>query len=176
MRGSKLLKRDLSRGISEKPIRRTREGSGEWMGADKNSSWRRWRLQQDEHSFQHTSPTHYPSWSSPRSHWSVLDLGTNSQHHILENATEHKTRASLTYTSQADEHHQSDQSLLVKTGDFQRTALTQVRPVNHTGRTNPSQKALKHQTGLPIFKTTQTRNCSNTGQQRTHPNTHSSKT
>jgi hypothetical protein len=34
---------------------------GEWMGADKNSSRRRWRLQQDEHDFQHTSPTHYPS-------------------------------------------------------------------------------------------------------------------
>jgi hypothetical protein len=44
---------------------------GEWMGADKNSSRRRWRLQQDEHGFQHTSPTHYPSWPSPRSHWSA---------------------------------------------------------------------------------------------------------
>jgi hypothetical protein len=30
-----------------------------WMGADKNSSRRRWRLQQDEHGPQHTSPTHY---------------------------------------------------------------------------------------------------------------------
>jgi hypothetical protein len=41
------------------------------MGADTNSSRRRWRLQQDEHSFQHTSPTHYPSWPSPHSHWSA---------------------------------------------------------------------------------------------------------
>jgi hypothetical protein len=41
------------------------------MGADKNSSRRRWGLQQDEHGFQHTSPTHYPSWPSPRSHWSA---------------------------------------------------------------------------------------------------------
>jgi hypothetical protein len=41
------------------------------MGADKNSSRRRWRLQQDEHGFQHTSPTHYPSWPSPHSHWSA---------------------------------------------------------------------------------------------------------
>jgi hypothetical protein len=41
------------------------------MGADKNSSRWRWRLQQDEHSFQHTSPTQYPSWPSPRSHWSA---------------------------------------------------------------------------------------------------------
>jgi hypothetical protein len=39
------------------------------MGADKNSSRRRWRLLQDEHGFQHTSLTHYPSWPSPRSHW-----------------------------------------------------------------------------------------------------------
>jgi hypothetical protein len=44
---------------------------GGWMGADKNSSRRRWRLQQDEHSFQHTSPIHYPSWPSPHGHWSA---------------------------------------------------------------------------------------------------------
>jgi hypothetical protein len=41
------------------------------MGADKKSSRRRWRLQQDEHGFQHTSPTQHPSCSSPRSHWSA---------------------------------------------------------------------------------------------------------
>jgi hypothetical protein len=41
------------------------------MGADKTSSRRRWRLQQDEHDFQHTSPTHYPRWPSPHSHWSA---------------------------------------------------------------------------------------------------------
>jgi hypothetical protein len=41
------------------------------MGADKNSSGRRWRLQQDEHGFRHTFPTHYTSWPSPRSHWSA---------------------------------------------------------------------------------------------------------
>jgi hypothetical protein len=44
------------------------------MGADKNSSRRRWRLQQDEHNFQHTSPTHYPSWPSPHNHWSATGL------------------------------------------------------------------------------------------------------
>jgi hypothetical protein len=66
----------------------------------------------------------------------LLALGTNSQPHRPENAAEHKTRASLTYTGQADEHHRSDQSLLVKPGDFHRTALhrssrcnTPVRPV-----------------------------------------------
>jgi hypothetical protein len=59
----------------------------------------------------------------------LLDLGTNSQPHKPENAAEHKTRASLTYTGQAGEHHRSDRSLLVKLGDFHRTALTPVRPV-----------------------------------------------
>jgi hypothetical protein len=41
------------------------------MGVDKISSRRRWRLQQDEHGFQNTSPTQYPSWPSARSHWSA---------------------------------------------------------------------------------------------------------
>jgi hypothetical protein len=102
----------------------------------------------------------------------LLDLGTNSQPHRPENAAEHKTRASLTYTGQDGEHHRSDWSLLVKPGDFHRL----VRSVQHTSQTDPSQKALKHQTGLPSSKLTQTRNSSNTGGQRTHPNVHPSKT
>jgi hypothetical protein len=53
----------------------------------------------------------------------LLDLGTNSQPHRPENAAEHITRASLTYTSQAGEHHRSDRSLLVKPGDFHIIAL-----------------------------------------------------
>jgi hypothetical protein len=44
----------------------------------------------------------------------LLDLGTNSKPHRPENAAEHKTRASPTYTGQAGEHHRSDWSLLVK--------------------------------------------------------------
>jgi hypothetical protein len=60
----------------EGPIRRTREGG--WMGADKNSSRRGCRLQQDERGFQHTTPTHYPSWPSPRSHWG--DTRPRNQH------------------------------------------------------------------------------------------------
>jgi hypothetical protein len=40
----------------------------------------------------------------------LLDLGTNSQPQRPENAAEHKTRASLTYTGQAGEHHLSDRS------------------------------------------------------------------
>jgi hypothetical protein len=47
--------------------------------------------------------------------------------------------------------------------------------VQHIGQTGPSQKAPKHQTGLPSSKQTQTRNSSNTGRQRTHPNVHPSK-
>jgi hypothetical protein len=106
----------------------------------------------------------------------LLHLGTNSQPHRPENAAEHKTRVSLTYIGQDGEHHWSDRSLLVKTCDFHRTALTPVRPVQHTGQTGPRQRAPKHQTGLPSSKTTRTRNSSNTGQQRTHPNVHPSKT
>jgi hypothetical protein len=51
---------------------------------------------------------------------------------------------------------------------------TPVRPMQHTGQTDLSQKAPKHQTGLPSSKLIQTRNSSNTGQQRTHPNVHPS--
>jgi hypothetical protein len=53
----------------------------------------------------------------------LLDLGTNSQPHRPENAAEHKTRASLTYTGQAGENHRSDRSLQVKPGDFHITDL-----------------------------------------------------
>jgi hypothetical protein len=48
--------------------------------------------------------------------------------------------------------------------------------VQHTDQTGPSQKAPKHQTGLPSSKLTQTRNNNNTRRQRTHPNIHPSKT
>jgi hypothetical protein len=92
------------------------------MGADKNSSRRRWKLQQDEHSFQHKSPTHYPSCPSPRSHWSAT--GPRNQHTTFrpENAAEHQTSSPLTNTGQTGEHHRSDWSLLVKLGDFHRKA------------------------------------------------------
>jgi hypothetical protein len=52
----------------------------------------------------------------------LLDLGTNFQPYRPENAVEHNTRASLTYTGQVGEYHRSDRSLLVKPGDFHRTA------------------------------------------------------
>jgi hypothetical protein len=57
----------------------------------------------------------------------LLDLGTNYQPYRPENAAEHNPRALLTYTSQAGEHHRSNRSLLVKPGDFHRTAPTPVR-------------------------------------------------
>jgi hypothetical protein len=39
------------------------------MGVDKNSSRRRYRLQQDEHDFQHTSPTQLLSYGPPWAHY-----------------------------------------------------------------------------------------------------------
>jgi hypothetical protein len=95
----------------------------------------------------------------------LLDLGTNSRPHRSENTGEHKTQASLTYTGQA-----------VSTWRLPQKSSTLVKPVQHTGQTSPSQKAPKHQTGLPSSKLTQTRNSSNTGQWRTHLNIHLSKT
>jgi hypothetical protein len=88
----------------------------------------------------------------------LLGLGTNSQPHRPENAAEHKTRASLTYTSLAGEHHQSYRSLLVKPGDFHRTTRhrsgwcnTPVRPVQARKPQNTKQayrapKRPKHET------------------------------
>jgi hypothetical protein len=49
------------------------------MRADKNSCRRWWKLQQDEHDFQHTSPTHYPNWPTHVATGVPLDLGTNTQ-------------------------------------------------------------------------------------------------
>jgi hypothetical protein len=92
------------------------------MGDDKNSSRRRWKLQQGEHGFQHTSPTHYTNWPSPRSHWSAT--APRNQHTTFrpENAAEHQTSSPLTNTGKTGEHHRSDRSRLVKLGDFHRKA------------------------------------------------------
>jgi hypothetical protein len=84
---------------------------GEWMGADKNSSRWRSKLQQDERCFQHTSLTHYPSWPSPRSHWSAT--GPRSQH-----------------TQPSDSSTQRDTKPRVN-------RPTPVRPVRTTGQTGP---------------------------------------
>jgi hypothetical protein len=49
------------------------------MGADKNSSRRRWKLQQDERGFQHTSQTHYQVGQAHVATGVPLDLGTITQ-------------------------------------------------------------------------------------------------
>jgi hypothetical protein len=74
---------------------------GEWMGADKNSSRRRWRIQHDEHGFQHTSLTHYPSWPRPRSHWSATD----PRNQLPNSQTRERSR---TQTSNLTDLHRSD--------------------------------------------------------------------
>jgi hypothetical protein len=81
------------------------------MGADKNSSRMRWKLLQDEHNFQHTSPTHYPSWPSPRSYWSAT--GPRNQHtHPSDPRTQRNTKPRV-------------------------FRPTPVRPVSTTGQTGP---------------------------------------
>jgi hypothetical protein len=112
----------------------------------------------------------------------LLNLGTNFQPHRPENAAEHQNSSPLTNTGQTGEHHRSDWSLLVELGDFHRMAPhrsgrcnTPVRLVQHTGQTSLSQKAPKHQKGLPSSKLTQTRNSRYIRQQRTNPNVHPSK-
>jgi hypothetical protein len=145
------------------------------MGADQNSSRRRWKLQQGEHGFQHTSPTHYPSWPSPRSHWSATRPRNQHTTFRPENASEHQTSSPLTNTGQTGEHHRSDWSLLVKLGDFHRKAPHRSDRCNTPVRPVSARKPPKHQIGQPSSKPTQTRNSSNTGQQRTHPDVHSSK-
>jgi hypothetical protein len=148
---------------------------GEWMGADKNSSRRRWRLQQDVHGFQHTSPTHYLSWPSPRSHWSA-----NEPRNQLPTSPTRERSGTLNLES--TDRHRSDRWAppvrpvpAGETWQLPQKGSTPVRPVQHTGPTGLSPKAPKHQTGLPSSKLTQTRNSCNTGQQQTHPNVHPSK-
>jgi hypothetical protein len=70
----------------------------------------------------------------------LLVLGTNNQSHRPKNAAEHKTRALLTYTGQAREHHRSDRSLLVKLGDFHRIALHRSGRCNAPVRPVPARK------------------------------------
>jgi hypothetical protein len=65
------------------------------MGADKNSSRMRWGLQQDEHVFQHMSPTHYPSWPSPRSHRSAT--GPRSQQTTFRAKTHQHAQRKLSW-------------------------------------------------------------------------------
>jgi hypothetical protein len=113
------------------------------MGAYKNSSRRRWKLQQDEQGFQHTSPTHYPSWPSPRSHWSAT--GPSNQHTSLPTR-----ERSGTPNPEFTNPHRSDRRAPpvrpVPAGETEQLSLsgsTLVKPVRHAGQTDHSLKAPK---------------------------------
>jgi hypothetical protein len=73
--------------VGEGPIRRTREGGSEWepikilLEGDE-------KLQQDEHGFQHTSPTHYQGCQAHVATGVPLDLGTNTPPSNPRNAAE----------------------------------------------------------------------------------------
>jgi hypothetical protein len=105
----------------------------EWMGADKNSSRRRWILQQDEHGFQHTSPTHYPSWPSPRSHWSA----TEPRNQLPTSQT--RERSGTPKLESTDQHgldRWAPPERPVPAGETWRlpqNGSSPVRPVQHTG-------------------------------------------
>jgi hypothetical protein len=105
----------------------------------------------------------------------LLALGTNNQLHGTENAAECQPRALLTYTGQDGEHHQSDRScwwnLEISIEQLSHQSGRCSSPVKHVQARKPQ----IYQTGLPSSKLTRTRNSSNTGQQRTHPNVHLSK-
>jgi hypothetical protein len=58
---------------------------GIWMGADKNSSRRRWTLQQDKHNNQARHRLNYPSWSRSCSHW--ISTGPRNQHTTFRTKT-----------------------------------------------------------------------------------------
>jgi hypothetical protein len=114
----------------------------------------------------------YLSWSRPRSHWSATGPRKQQPPSQSRERSGTGTRALLTYTGQDGEHHQSDWSLLAKPENFHR------RPLHRSGRCSSpvrpiqARKSQIYQTGLPSSKLTQTRNSSNTGQQRTHLDVH----
>jgi hypothetical protein len=113
------------------------------MGADKNSSRWRSKLQQDERGFQHTSPTHYPSWPSPRSHWSAT--GPRNQHtQPTDSRTQRNTKPQVYKPTPVKPV--SPPVTPVPAGEIEQLSLsgsTPVRPVEHTGQTDRSLKAPK---------------------------------
>jgi hypothetical protein len=115
------------------------------MGANKNSSLMRWKLQQDEHGFQHTSPTHYPSWSSPRSHWSATRPRNQHTTFRLENAAEHQTSSLLTNTCQTGPSLKAPKSPNRPTNlqTDQNSKQPQHRTTTNSPRCSPEQKPTK---------------------------------
>jgi hypothetical protein len=122
---SKMWYSQMQKLVYERPKRWTREGGSEWEsikillekdgGSNKMNMASNTRLRLTTQVGQDHAATGV-----------LLALGTNNQPHKPENTAEHKPRALLTYTGQAGEHHRSDRSLLVKPGDFHRTAPTPV--------------------------------------------------
>jgi hypothetical protein len=68
----------------------------------------------------------------------LLNLGTNFPPHRPKNAAEHQTSSPLTNTGQTGEHHRSDQSLLVKLGNFHRKAP------HRSNRCNPPDRPVSY--------------------------------
>jgi hypothetical protein len=156
------------------PKRRTK--GGEWIDTDKNFFLKEIETPTRWTRLQHTSPTHYPSWPRPRNHWSASGPRNQQPTSRTRERSGAPTQASLTYTGQAGEHHRSDRSLLVK------PETSTGRPLHRSGRCSSPVRPVQarkppiYQTGLPSSKLSQTRNISNTGQHRTHPDAHPSKT
>jgi hypothetical protein len=114
----------------------------------------------------------YPSWPGPRNHWSATDPLNQQPPSWTRERSGTTTRAPLTYTGLAGEQYRSDWSLLAKPGNFHR------RPLHWSGRCSSLVRPIQArkpqilQTGQPNSILTQTRNNSNTGQQRTQSDVH----
>jgi hypothetical protein len=97
------------------------------MRADKNSSRRRWKLQQDEHGNQARLRLNYPSWSRPRSHWSATGPRNQQLNHTPQ--THNQKQSSLLSVS-----HRSDRWLLSV------RPMAPVRLVDSVGQASGKQK------------------------------------
>jgi hypothetical protein len=106
------------------------------MGADKNSSRWRSKLQLDERGFRHTSSTYYQDWPSPRSHWSAT--GPRNQHtQPTDSRTQRNTKTRV---------YRPRPVRPVPAGETEQLSLSgsiPVRPVRHTGQIDGSLKAPK---------------------------------
>jgi hypothetical protein len=124
-------------------------------------------------------PTHVSDSTTQVDHAAtgvLLALGTNNQLHGPENAAEH----------QLEPHWPTPVKPVSTTGQigpcWWNLGTSTERPLHRSGRysspvrTVQARKPQIYPTGLPSSKLTQTRNNSNTGQQRTHLDVHPSKT
>jgi hypothetical protein len=122
-------------GNNEGPIWRNREGGSEWepikilLEGDENSNKMNTASNTRLRLTTQVGQIHVATGV-------LLNLGTNFQPYRPENAAEHQTSSPLTNTDQTCEHRRSDQSLLVRLGNFHKKAPhrsgrcdTTVRPV-----------------------------------------------